>query len=99
MEEITYYTARLVQTSPVKVEVCKWDGSVKPENIYIVYPSTNSCSCVATKRECKHVQLAKDLLDPEFVNEMHAWTWSEETGWIAAHDLPIEEFSDALLAR
>lgn len=96
---VTYYTARLVQTSPeVKVEVCKWEDKSIPSNVYHIFPKTGSCDCVSTRRDCKHVRLANDLLDPEFINEMYAWRWTEKDGWIEANDMPFKAFVDAVLA-
>jgi hypothetical protein len=95
---VMHYTARIIQTSPeIKVEVCKWNSNGRPENVYNVYPKTNSCDCISMRRDCKHVRLAKDLLDPDFINEMHSWAWNDKDGWVATHDIPIREFTHALL--
>ena len=84
---MTYYTLRLLSIDPLTLECCKWDQSNRPEATYKVQPNVNYCSCVATKHECKHVQLAKDISDPEFMNETFMWQWGEKTGWVEVDDM------------
>jgi hypothetical protein len=99
---MSYYTFRLVSRAPLKIECAKWDdGSTVPESVYVVYPETDSCSCVAMKRECKHVQRAHEITKtPELVAVMFHWRWDERNGWIEMHDIPdIEEFERAMFVH
>lgn len=93
----TYYTVRILQTFPeVIAECCKWDSNVRPEEIYRVYPKTSSCNCVATKRDCRHVMMVRDITDPEFINEAYRWKWDEKHGWTEVVDIPSpKEFERA----
>lgn len=80
------------------MDVCKWENSKNPEVIYRVYPRTNSCSCVATKRDCRHVKMVLSMIDPEFIGEMYRWKWDSKNGFTEMNDMPIREFVDAVLA-
>jgi hypothetical protein len=91
-----YYTFRLLSQTPVRVECCKWDDNNRPTT-YTVYPDTDSCSCVATKRDCKHVVLAKAMIKPNFINEMHLWKWDEKNSWTEVNDMtPMEDILEVV---
>jgi hypothetical protein len=77
----------------MRVECNKWDDCLNELiETYIIYPFSNSCNCIATKRECKHLILSKAILEPEFVNEMHHWRWDEKNSWSEVFDIPeVEE--------
>lgn len=95
-----YYIFRLLGTHPIRVACSKWEeGSIAPSATYIVYPGTNSCNCVASKRECRHVLRAKELVKPDLINDMYKWRWDERNGWLEMHDIPyIDEFERAVFA-
>jgi hypothetical protein len=93
---MTHYTFRLIGTNPeIVVDVCKWEDSNRP-TIYRVYPRTNSCSCIATKRECRHVKMVLSMIDPEFIAEMYRWKWDQENGFTEMNDMPFKEMVDAV---
>jgi hypothetical protein len=94
----TYYTFRLLSLHPLKVECSKWeDGSIEPSASYIVYPSTDSCSCVSMKRECKHVLRAREITKPNLIEFMHIWRWDERNSWRQMYDIPdLGEFERAV---
>jgi hypothetical protein len=95
---MTHYTFRLIRSNPeIVVDVCKWEDDKRPE-VYRVYPGTSSCSCVSTKRDCKHVKMVLSMIDPEFIREMYKWGWSKGSGFFEMTDIPVEEFIDAVFA-
>lgn len=86
----TYYTCRIL--GETTVEVSKWEESAdRPSQVYRVHPYTNSCNCAAMKRDCKHVQIAKCILDPEFINEAYRWRFIPSEGWVEMFDIPYEQ--------
>jgi hypothetical protein len=41
--------------------------------------------------------LAKEITDPEFIDEAFLWQWNDRNGWIEARDIPQhEDFIDAV---
>lgn len=88
---MTYYLFRLVNPSIPHFKVSKWEDGKQPTDVYDVFPRTHSCNCVATKRECRHVQCCVDLLDPEFIDQTEHWMWDADRGWSEALDIPNKE--------
>lgn len=95
---MNYYTFRLLSLIPMAVECTKWeDGNDNPLASYRVYVETNSCNCIAMKRECKHVLRAREITKPELIEFMHRWRWDERNSWLEMHDIPdIDEFERAV---
>lgn len=94
-----YYTFRVLSLEPLKVECCKWEEySNIPYEKYVVYPHTTSCSCLAMKRECKHVLRVREITKTlELINEMSYWRWDEYNSWTKMYDIPyFEEFERAV---
>lgn len=99
---MTYYTFRLIsQTPDLMVECNKWGDRLNDlQGTYIVYPNQTACNCIATKRECKHVVLAKAIIKPEFIREMHRWVWKDNgESWQYVEDIPeVERVLESLSA-
>jgi len=93
-----YYTFRVVEQEPLKVECKKWEeGSDLPMETYKIEPDNPSihggCSCPAWTNNCKHMKCVKEARQDGKINELYHWKWDEKAGWTRIDDIrSIEEF-------
>jgi hypothetical protein len=92
---VKYYTFRILEHEPLKLECCKWEECREPTARHIVYPDIEACNCFATKRDCVHVRRAKEITrSADLMRDMMFWKWDEHNGWTENHDVPdFDEFA------
>lgn len=87
-----YYTFRVMEESPLKVECKKWEeGADVPMETYVVHPGdacvVSGCSCPAWTNQCKHRRCVDEARRDGKINELYHWKWDEKGGWTRVDDI------------
>jgi hypothetical protein len=87
---MSVYTFRLLSEygGRFMFECSKWSSEKEPVDTYtlIVKPRSVSCSCYA-RGPCKHMDLAREIVDNDMQREMHRYIWDYQNTWQYSNDM------------